>query len=266
MEMPTHDFLSYNPFNNKKLTGVHKNASIFFGKRKDWVGKEIVDLSCGEGISTHILRKLGAKVSHYDLIPEACLLDDKPTYADVQKPLPIQDNSVDVVIFQEVIEHLPNQLFAFQEIYRILKPGGELFITTPSRSSLQGRLAYLVFESENIKFGPWNYIEGVWGQNAAGEKYFGHLFLTGIQQMNTLAKVVGFKNTVVHKNELSKTSVFLLPFLYPIIWLNSKRALSRQMRKFPNNELFKEEVVKQYKLNLSMNVLLTRFMFASFFK
>jgi SAM-dependent methyltransferase len=260
------EFLVNSPFDGKPYTGVHKNAAIFFSSRKNWVGKHVIDLSCGDGITTYILQKLGATVSPYELRPEACKLEEKPKYANVQKALPIPDNSADVVIFQEVMEHLPNHVNPLQEIYRILKPGGELFITTPNMSSLQGRMAYLSFESENTKYTPWSWQDGVWGENEENEKYYGHLFLIGIQQMNTLAKIVGFKKTVVHRTELSKTSLFLFPILYPLIWLNTRRALFRDIRKRPNDVAYRAEKHEQYRLNLSLKTLLSKFMFVSFYK
>lgn len=260
------DFLTKNPFDGSTLTGVHKNAAQFFASRKDWVGKTVIDLSCGHGISTHILRKLGVDVLPYELEPEYCKLDEKPAYANVLKTLPIEDNFADVVIFQEVIEHLPNHLSPLQEIYRILKPGGELFITTPSRSSIQGRLAYLLFEAENTKFTPWCHQEGVWGKNEDGELYFGHLFLIGIQQMNTLAKIAGFKRTVPHMTEISKTSLVLLPLIYPMLWISAQRAMWRDKRKTGNDPTYWEEKLEQYRLNMSLAVLLSKFCFVSFYK
>src|SRR5271169_4784150 len=112
-------YLLNNPFDGKPFTGVHKNAAIFFSSRNDWVGKHVIDLCCGDGVTTYVLQKLGATVSSYDLIPEACKLEEKPKYANIQKELPIPDNSADVVILQEVMEHLPNHLNPLQEIFRI---------------------------------------------------------------------------------------------------------------------------------------------------
>jgi SAM-dependent methyltransferase len=255
-----------NPFSKKPLSGVQKNAAVHFQTRKDWIGKHVIDLCCGNGISTLLLKQLGAKVSSYDLIPESSKLEEKPLYANIQEVLPIPDQSADVVVFQEVIEHLPNQLHALQEIHRILKDGGELFLTTPSKSSLQSRLATLSFESENIKFTPWGSTDGIWGENENGEKYFGHLFLIGIQQINALGKIAGFKKTVVHQIEISKTSLILMPILYPIIFIVSLRALYRDLRKAPKGSPYYQEKIEQFKLNISLNTLLNKFMFVSLYK
>lgn len=45
--------------------------------------------------------------------------------------LPFEDNSVDGVLSSHVIEHFYNPLSALNEWYRILKPGGYMFIICP---------------------------------------------------------------------------------------------------------------------------------------
>ena len=47
--------------------------------------------------------------------------------------IPLASNSVDVVISGQVFEHIPFFFTSMLELRRILKPGGSLFITVPSR-------------------------------------------------------------------------------------------------------------------------------------
>lgn len=56
--------------------------------------------------------------------------------------LPFKDNSFDAVAFFDVIEHLPKRTEpqALKEIYRVLRPGGFLSLSTPNRH-LAARLA-----------------------------------------------------------------------------------------------------------------------------
>ncbi len=237
--------------------GVFANAARILSARNDLQGKRVIDLACGDGRTTYLLRKHGAIVSPYDIFPESCkLLDDTPQFADVGQVLPIADESADLVILQEVIEHLPNQLFALQEICRVLKPGGELFLTTPSKSSLVAKLSYLCFESEVLKGTPYGYVDGVWGSDDSGtKKYYGHLFLIGVQQLRALALIAGFSSIEVKRTDLSRSSAALMLIFYPVILLASLRAVYRDWRKYPNDPAYRaryrKEKLEQLKININ---------------
>jgi SAM-dependent methyltransferase len=55
--------------------------------------------------------------------------------------LPFADDSFDLVLFSEVIEHVPDARMAIREISRVLRPGGALLITWPFN--------YMIHESPN---------------------------------------------------------------------------------------------------------------------
>ena len=50
---------------------------------------------------------------------------------DIHK-IPLADGSVDAVICGSVLEHVENPILAIQEIHRVLKDGGKLFVSIPS--------------------------------------------------------------------------------------------------------------------------------------
>lgn len=50
--------------------------------------------------------------------------------------IPVPDQSYDVILCSEVIEHVPDPVSAIKEFSRILKPGGSLLITAPLQSGL----------------------------------------------------------------------------------------------------------------------------------
>jgi len=65
--------------------------------------------------------------------------------ADIEsETLPLEDNHFDAVLFCEVLEHLyRNPFAALNEIFRVLKPGGRLILTTPNLAAL-GKLTGLL--------------------------------------------------------------------------------------------------------------------------
>jgi len=63
--------------------------------------------------------------------------------------LGFKDNSFDVVLMIEVLEHVINDETAISEIYRLLKPGGKLIITAPNK--------LFPFETHGFKIGSRSY-------------------------------------------------------------------------------------------------------------
>jgi len=69
-----------------------------------------------------------------DVIPRAKTVDivhDLNTY-----PYPFKGNYADEIHLYHVLEHLDNSIETIEEIYRILKPGGILYLRVPHFSSL----------------------------------------------------------------------------------------------------------------------------------
>ena len=52
--------------------------------------------------------------------------------ADLNHPLPLANESIDAAISLAVLEHLDAPDVFLKEAYRVLKPGGTIFLTTPS--------------------------------------------------------------------------------------------------------------------------------------
>lgn len=114
-------------------------------------GCTVVDLGCGTGRDSYVLSKLVGESGHVigvDMTPEQLdvanrHLDEqmerfgyavpniefRSGYIEDLAALGIKDNSVDLVVSNCVINLSPFKDQVFSEIYRVLKPGGELYFS-----------------------------------------------------------------------------------------------------------------------------------------
>lgn len=95
-------------------------------------------------------KKLGFMVKGIDIKPDRYLSSIKDhnltIYScDIEREiLPFEDDSVDIVIINEVFEHLRIDLiFTFSEIVRVLRTNGHLILSTPNLKSLNGLINFL---------------------------------------------------------------------------------------------------------------------------
>jgi len=234
----------------------------FLIQNKDrFLGKKIVDFPAGNGITSRILKEIGAEPIAFDLFPEYFTEEGiECKRAEIAKGIPVEDETADAVICQEGIEHFPDQLNAFREFNRITKNGGTLLVTTPNYSNIRAKLSYLLSESErfNSMMAP-NELDSIWmsKQDISAEIYFGHIFLIGIQKLRVLARLAGFKIKKVHFTRAKSTSVILLPFFYPFIYFSNWIAYRKNLRKNKNfDEKTKREVYGEiFKLGVSTKIL-----------
>ncbi len=55
----------------------------------------------------------------------------EPDFCCSAEAIPLEDNSVDMVLIAEVLEHLENPTKVLKECHRVLKVGGTIFVATP---------------------------------------------------------------------------------------------------------------------------------------
>lgn len=218
--------------------------------------KIVLDIPAGNGATTEILLDNGAKAESFDLFPEYFMLKHvKCTRADITAGIPVPDQYADMLICQEGIEHFSDQLKTFKEFNRVLKPNGDALITTPSYSNLAAKFSYLLFESETFKQMPPNELNDIWmsDKNISEEIYHGHIFLLGLQKLRILAKLSGFKIKKINYIRLSKGSLMLFPFFYPIILIHSYFCYYRNLQKDKAIPISSKKEVYQEQLRLNIN-------------
>lgn len=77
---------------------------------------------------------------------------------DINNGLLFDDNSFDAIFLLDVIEHVPNQFFLFDEIHRILKKDGLLIISTPNITSIIWKINFVVNDTLHW-FGKWQVVD-----------------------------------------------------------------------------------------------------------
>ncbi|HSD34040.1 MAG TPA: methyltransferase domain-containing protein, partial [Alphaproteobacteria bacterium] len=119
-------------------------------------------LDYGAGIGT--LVKLLCETGRFDAVVGADLMarpSDLPKGAewlsqDLNQPLAFPDASFDALLSVEVIEHLENPRAVARDWFRLLKPGGRLFFTTPNADSWRS-LVTLALKGHHQEFTDENY-------------------------------------------------------------------------------------------------------------
>jgi SAM-dependent methyltransferase len=105
-------------------------------------GETVLDIGCGAGMDLLIAAKHAAPTGRaigVDMTPamierakcaalKAGLWEIVEIRRGLAEELPVESASVDVVISNGVLNLSPDKLRAFGEIYRVLKPGGRLYL------------------------------------------------------------------------------------------------------------------------------------------
>lgn len=108
-------------------------------------GKRVLEIGCGRGAFARYLAQRGAKLVAADFSPAAVSyarerlagLGAEVIVADIQD-IPFPDESFDVVISQETLEHVPDPKRGLSELVRVTRLGGRVLVTTPNYLSLIG--------------------------------------------------------------------------------------------------------------------------------
>jgi len=65
--------------------------------------------------------------TNLDILP----LENVDIVADITKGIPLENNSVDAVLANNILEHLPDTIFIMREIWRVCKPNAKVIIKVP---------------------------------------------------------------------------------------------------------------------------------------
>ncbi|MFH0764848.1 MAG: class I SAM-dependent methyltransferase [Calditrichota bacterium] len=247
------------------VTGINKYVIRYIRSLPNLTDRTVVDIPCGDGRASHEFIGKGANVKALDLYPEFLQINNlKAQFADMTESFPVSSGFADYLICQEGIEHLHDKLTTFIEFNRVLRRQGILLITTPNLSNVRSRISWMFLESDFWKRIAATEIDSVWFSKKNTDKmYFGHLFLTGVNHLQTIASITGFTTRRRIRTDISPTSLIAGIILYPMFiimtvlaWLIYRNENLHVSRKERDRILW-----DRLKLNLSPTTLFCKHIF-----
>jgi methionine biosynthesis protein MetW len=107
-------------------------------------GKRVLDAGCLGGKISRLVLDQNNEVFGVELNPSAASVAKQRGIqvktANIEDGLPYADSFFDVVMAGELLEHLYDTKFFFQESHRVLNEGGIFLFTTPNLNSWENRI------------------------------------------------------------------------------------------------------------------------------
>lgn len=183
--------------------------------------QRIVEYGATPLLLTAALRDCGYRVTALDLAPERFSrtiaelgLDVLRCDIETQAP-PLPDASADLVLFNELFEHLRiNPIFTLKEVHRVLRPGGVLLLSTPNLRSLNGIRNFLF---RNLSYSS---SRGVFRQYARLDEvgHMGHVREYTTREVREFLQEIGFSvESVIFRGTFRRFSERCIGSLFPAL-------------------------------------------------
>jgi SAM-dependent methyltransferase len=118
-----------------------------FGRYVGGPGRRVLDLGCRDGALTQAYaggNEIVGVDADREALAEAQKLGIETRWADLDEPLPFDDESFDVVVAGELLEHLRDPRRVVAEVRRVLRPGGTFVASVPNAYRLKNRVRFVL--------------------------------------------------------------------------------------------------------------------------
>jgi SAM-dependent methyltransferase len=114
---------------------IYNRCLFAYKAAAEMVKGNIIELGSGEGYGIQMLAPLAQRYLAVDKFDTDISRHSNVEFRRQMLPLlaGIEDNTYDFAVTFQVIEHIQDDTTFISEIYRVLKPGGKLLLTTPNR-------------------------------------------------------------------------------------------------------------------------------------
>jgi 2-polyprenyl-3-methyl-5-hydroxy-6-metoxy-1,4-benzoquinol methylase len=115
---------------NKKGTPAQQRYAFCenFGKTIFKPGMSLLDIGCGDGVFSHMFRKIGYSIETADIQDKAFPWKHQIINIDEQAPV----GKFDVIIFTQILEHVENPEAAIENVLKCAKPSSIIVVSVPN--------------------------------------------------------------------------------------------------------------------------------------
>jgi len=187
----------------------------------------VLDVGTSTGANLRLLRDLGFHaVEGLDFSNEAIrYCRDKGLglvrYGDVRS-MPFADESFDLLLATDIIEHVDDDIGALRQLNRALKPGGHLLVTVPAFPSLWGLQDKVSHHKRRYRLlGLKAKVEAA-GFTVERRYYFNFILFAPIFLARQIIRIAGLDNRLKSENEVHSAGINSI--LMPIFALDTRLA------------------------------------------
>lgn len=128
----------------------------------------VLDYGCGAGFLSELLLKKGYPTTSLDFSMDSCIRTEKRVNGLNHRiicakgfPTPLSQNSFDLIYSVETLEHLLDEWIEpyFEELYRLVRPGGNVLITAPFSEHLGS--AKCICPNCHTRFHRWGHLRSL---------------------------------------------------------------------------------------------------------